>query len=419
MPLQSPTAQQLPALVVGIETPIGLTIIRDLGRHGVAVHGIGRGSDAIGNASRYLHQYHERPATEEALIDLITTLCARLGGACIFVVSETDIALLNRHRHRMDQAICLFADATRMDAVVNKDRTYKLASELGMTVPRTLRIATLSDLEETKAKPLRFPVVLKWDNPNEAVRLLRGTGLSMFKVRYCNSQEELTQQLAPYTAIGIFPLIQEYCTGEGLGQFILMRNGTPHCIFQHRRVHEWPPEGGFSSMCESVGVGENVELMAQSVALLRALDWQGIAMVEYRFDQASGRAWLMEINGRFWGSLPLAHHAGVPFAWLAYQLFVLGRPVTQTPYTTGMRCRFMVPETKRLARILFRQDLIDDQSLDFKPARELFGYVVEFFRAGSRYYVFEWRDPKPFFSDLAQIVRTVARGVMGRLFKRS
>ena len=43
----------LPAVVLGIDTPIGLAIVRNLGRHGVPVYGIARSSTAleIGRAS--------------------------------------------------------------------------------------------------------------------------------------------------------------------------------------------------------------------------------------------------------------------------------------------------------------------------------------------------------------------------------
>ena len=41
-----------------------------------------------------------------------------------------------------------------------------------------------------------------------------------------------------------------------------------------------------------------------------------VAMVEYKLDAATGTAYLMEINGRFWGSLQLAIDAGVDFPLL-------------------------------------------------------------------------------------------------------
>lgn len=62
--------------------------------------------------------------------------------------------------------------------------------------------------------------------------------------------------------------------------------------------------GGFSSVCDALPLSEHQALQAQSVALLRAIGWEGVAMVEYRFDPATGTAVLMEINGRFWGSYP-------------------------------------------------------------------------------------------------------------------
>ena len=46
--------------------------------------------------------------------------------------------------------------------------------------------------------------------------------------------------------------------------------------------------------------------------LLTALNWHGVAMVEFKID-ATGQHWLMEINPRLWGSLALSIDAGVDF----------------------------------------------------------------------------------------------------------
>ena len=55
------------------------------------------------------------------------------------------------------------------------------------------------------------------------------------------------------------------------------------------------------------------ELLARSRALLDRFEWNGVAMIEYKIDEATGTPYLMEINGRFWGSLQLAVDAGVDF----------------------------------------------------------------------------------------------------------
>lgn len=393
-----------PAVVLGIDTPIGLAIVRDLGAHGVAVHGIARQAGALGLASRYLRQGHLRADGEAALIGQLRELARGLGHACLYAISEADIALLNRHRDGLRCYTMMFADAERMARVLDKEQTYRAAQAAGICVPRTVQAGSAAEAAAACAA-LRYPLVLKWADPNRAAPVLAAAGLKLDKTRYCHCASELLAYLQPYEAVGQFPLIQEYCPGYGLGQFILMRGGQAHFQFQHRRIHEWPPEGGVSSVCEALAPEAHRALMAQSLALLRALEWEGIAMVEYRYDPHSGVAALMEVNGRFWGSLPLACQAGAPFPWLYYQLFVMGKEVRQTPYQAGARCRFMIPESKRLLRVLFGQRRIADKSLTLRRLPALRAYLGGFFRPRSGYYVFAWRDPLPFLRDMLNMLR--------------
>lgn len=403
----------LPAVVLGIDTPTGLAIVRDLGAHGVRVYGIAREKGALGMWSRYLYQGLLRADGEAALIEQLCEIGQRLGRACLFAISENDIAMLNRYRDRLVSYQLMFADEARMTRVLNKEQTYAAAVKIGMRVPRTEQVGSIAEVLEIAAS-LHYPVVLKWANPNDVMHALSAAGLPLDKTHYCYSSAELLAYLRQYEAVGIYPLIQEYCAGYGLGQFVLMRDGVAHYVFQHRRVHEWPPEGGFSSLCESVALSSHSALMVKSIALLRDLEWEGVAMVEYRHDPATGESALMEINGRFWGSLPLAYHAGASFPWLNYCLFGKSDAVAQQPYRSGLRCRFMVPETKRLMRILFQKERIADKNLLFRRRAQLGVYLADFIRPQTRYYVFEWRDPAPFFGDIANMLREMARAVFRR-----
>jgi predicted ATP-grasp superfamily ATP-dependent carboligase len=389
----------LPAVVLGVDTPIGLAIIRDLGRRGVPVIGIGHSASALGLRSRYLARGLVRAGGgADGLLQQLCQLGAEIGPACLFAIAESDINALNLARGQLDGYRLLFADAARMERVLRKDQTYAAAAALGIHVPRTLHPASME--EAVAAAPgLRYPVVLKWADPNSAGPVLRRAGLSLDKLRYCADAEGLLADLRRYEAVGIYPMVQEFCGGYGLGQFVLMRDGRAHCLFQHRRLHEWPPEGGVSTLCVSLPPGEHAALMEQSVALLRALDWEGVAMVEYRYDPLTGRAALMEINGRFWGSLPLACQAGAAFPWYAYQMFGLERPVAPAPYVAGLRARFMVPETKRLWRVLTRKPS-DGYVPPAGALAEVAGYLFDFVRPGTRYFVHSWRDPMPLLSDL-------------------
>lgn len=401
---EAPAQRLLPAVVLGIDTPIGLAIVRSLGRRGVSVYGIARSAAAPGLSSRYLRQGILRAQDAAGTLDQLEELAGRIGPSCLFAISEGDIALLNRHRDRLSGYRLMFPDTRRMDAVVDKQKTYAAAGKAGVPVPRTVQPETFAQAQAV-APTLRYPVVLKWSEPNEAGILLRRAGLSLDKTRYCHDGEELLDYLRQFEPVGRYPMIQEYCAGYGLGQFFLMHEGKAYGMFQHRRLHEWPPEGGVSTLCESVSLEHHASLRERSLALLRELDWEGIAMVEYRYDPDRDEAALMEINGRFWGSLPLACHAGADFPWLAYSLLGVGTPQPQPGYRAGMRCRFMIPETKRLARLLFRPGAVADRKLTFSRMGELTGYLCDFVRPSTRYYLFTWSDPAPFLRDLWHALR--------------
>ena len=98
---------------------------------------------------------------------------------------------------------------------------------------------------------------------------------------------------------------------------MLVRGGKTILAFQHRRLREFPPEGGIGVLCEALG--PQPDLVEHSRRLLQEMRWEGVAMVEYRMDPATGRYALMEVNGRFWGSLPTAIHAGADFQFWLYQ----------------------------------------------------------------------------------------------------
>ena len=107
-------------------------------------------------------------------------------------------------------------------------------------------------------------------------------------------------------------LLQERIEGPGVGVFVCCDRGEPVALFAHRRLREKPPSGGVSVLCESAAARSD-RRATSATRLLQALDWRGVAMVEFKRDLRDGSLRLMEINGRFWGSLQLAIDAGVEF----------------------------------------------------------------------------------------------------------
>ncbi len=394
-------------LIANVSSQIGLTMIRELGRHGVEVHGLSDDAHGIGRYSRYLASGALREEGE-ALVRQVRATATRLAPCVVMAISEPDICLLNHHRSELADVPLLIPDQARMAIALDKARTRELAQEIGMKVPRVWHVRSLAELLRAD---VTFPVVLKWAQPLAVFPRLRKAGLPLDKFTYCYNRAELEAYLRPFEAIGELPLIAEYCPGHGLGLSFFMWRGEALLSFQHRRLHEWPPEGGFSTLCEGVPLTMHRELQEQSIALLRKLSWEGPAMVEHRHNPATGESWLMEINGRFWGSLPLASHSGAEFVWMTYAVLALKDESVRCRVRSGLRCRSVVTEIKWLLRVMFAQHKIQDRSLQFSRLRECATWIALFFDPRIRYFVFSLDDPVPALADLlGGVFRRLRRG---------
>ncbi len=404
-----PTGNLRPCIVLGIETQIGLAVVRELGAAGVPVIGIAQDPQAIGLASRYLHRSVcvSAPRSSE-LIETLNRLGDELGECYLLAVSEVNTDWLLTQRDRLRSVKPILPDAAALAIVLDKQRTLDVARSVGIRVPISVEPASWADVEEV-ARTFIFPAVLKWKNPAGIAPLLAEQMIDLVKAEYVYSPEEFLEVARRYSAVGAWPLVQQYCAGKGLGQFFFMYRGRAVRRFQHLRVAEWPPEGGFSSVCDSIPLNEHIELQEQSIRLLQAVGWEGVAMVEYRLDPATGHSWLMEINGRFWGSFPLAVHCGAGFALLAYSLQGQDRMPELSPMHGKLRCRMVATELKRLVRLVLQPGRIVDRSYKVEPFREVWRFLSDFFRPGVRYFVWSSADRGPFWADMRNLLRKAIR----------
>jgi predicted ATP-grasp superfamily ATP-dependent carboligase len=157
-------------------------------------------------------------------------------------------------------------------------------------------------------------------------------------VAYASDEEALKERLATLPAAAYPVLLQQRVVGPGIGVFLLVWGGELVASFAHRRLREKPPSGGVSVYSESVPL--DPQMLERCRALLARFGWRGVAMVEFKIDAVTGTPYLMEVNGRFWGSLQLAIDAGVDFPTLLLAASS-GQPCSPAPdYRTGVRLRW-------------------------------------------------------------------------------
>jgi protein-tyrosine-phosphatase len=240
-------------------------------------------------------------------------------------------------------------------------------------------------------------------------------GASTFRVFYFDSLRELAEAIKDNKWGSV--LLQEYCPGVGVGIELLMHKGECVAKFQHRRLKEAPATGGVAIL--AVAEEPDPQLVRSSVELLRALEWEGVAMVEHRVDRETGRSVLMEVNGRFWGSVSFPIAAGVDFPLYYWQLVHGEPPNVPARYSVGMRWRWTPGYFDRMQSILFRPA----GSIGQRPSipGELLRGVMDF-SPFVKEALWSWSDPFPFFVEFGRMLGlfwiTVGKAAFRRLAPR-
>jgi len=170
--------------------------------------------------------------------------------------------------------------------------------------------------------------------------------------------------------------------------------------FAHRRLRDYRPTGSGSVLRESIAL--TPELRESSERLLRALGCYGIAMVEYRIESNSGDAYLMEVNGRFWGSLQLAIDSGVNFPSLLVDWLTCKR-FAKPSYETGVILRWWTGDLVRTLRVLKGRP---SGFAGYFPSR--ISALKEFLGRqpkGTRDEILQWRDWAPSLIEPISVMR--------------
>jgi predicted ATP-grasp superfamily ATP-dependent carboligase len=337
----SPTDRVNPVIVMGVERRITVPVARSLYRSGVPVWVASlSGADPV-LRSRALAGYFRLPDPNRRPGDFLSTLCGRakaIGADMLIPATDGALAAISVHYDELNhhlQVACPRPAA--VNRVLNKEITLRIAESVGVRVPREYKV--VDGTFPAVVQGMTFPVIAK---PRQK------SASENFKIRHFRTAEEVTSAFEN-GSIGD-AIVQEYCEGCGVGLEMLVHGGNCVAAFQHRRLHEYPSAGGVA--VEAVAESVDPQLADVSLKLLRALEWEGVAMVEFRRDRRTGVSALMEVNGRYWGSVSLALQAGVDFPRYQWQLAHGESPAVPAKYAVGMVWHWSAGSLKRWHEVL-------------------------------------------------------------------
>jgi len=398
--MSAATNQRLTVLVTDGENRSSLAVTRSLGRFGCKVVVTGLQKKNLASSSRYCV---DRYAVPSPLHDGPTYLATILGILSnqkidiLFPMTEPTILLLAEYRDQFPEYTILACPALeKIRTIFDKFAVFRLAQENGIAIPKTLFVDNRDDFFGKKNTVHQFPVVIKPAMSKIPIK----DGFLSTGVRYAHDKAELEKLYEKELALDFPSMIQEKVIGPGTGLFTLFQNGRHLALFSHQRLREKPPSGGVSVVCESVALDE--EMVEASQKLLAAVDWQGVAMVEFKRDIRDGQAKLMEINGRFWGSLQLAIASGVDFPVLfLHQLTQSAQKrVADDNYRIGLRMKWFLGTLDHLIIRLRHKE----STLNLPPGSgSKTDALYEFLKLKEKNSVFDVIDRKdigPFWSEL-------------------
>lgn len=300
----------------------GLGIARSLGRHNVPVVGLTAQRGVYGNFTRFAKTVYcpDSRREPEALLAFLQNLARDLGHrAVIFPTRDDDVVFLDRFREELEPHFILTVPRhSAVSACLNKWETYQWAERAGVATPKCWLIEKEQDLQRVLPE-VTYPCVLK---PLAAHHWRQGTNWKIVggrKAVRVSSPQELIAEYGTIARADERALLQQMVPGGDdcltIAACYLDRRSDFVAGFNAQKLLQVPEEFGTGCIVQST---HRPEIFEPAVRLLKAMSFNGIAEVEFKWDATKQDYQLIEVNPRPWDQHRLGPACGIDLVYLAY-----------------------------------------------------------------------------------------------------
>mgnify|MGYP000327284291 CR=1 FL=1 len=378
------------ALVLDSQGQNSLALSRSLGRKGISVTAGGNARFLPGMLSKYTDGSYVHPdvATDKhAFVEHLRTHLADNEYDAVFAVTDLLTTVLAEHKTELERTGTKVGteDWETFLAANDKGRLFDRMEDTDVPTPETHTPSTIDEVAaidderdyDVVVKPRRTTVI---DGQGEA------TTNRIVGSNYLPQEENLAERYreildeSPSLRMQ-WPLVQEYIDGvEAKCTVGLADEGELLSVFQHKKHRVYPPSGGIGAVRQ----GTREPRMRENAArVVEELGWTGPVHVEFVMTP-DGEFHLIEVNGRYWGSLALTINSGVDIPWMHYHQLRGDRPSKRID---GYR-------TDVFQRKLFYHDILWlRENLEAGRTRALVPFLTSF--ATTREELLDPTDPLP------------------------
>lgn len=311
------------ALVLDGDSQASLAVVRSLGRRGVDVSVGSAKRGSIGAHSRHVDEafVYPDPADEPtAFVDAVVAVLDGTEFEAVIPTRDDTTTVVARFKERLGATGTTVGveDWERFRLVADKARTFELAADLAVPTPTTRAPESVAEVEAI-AEDFDYPAVVKSRSKHVRVDDERLDTQIVGDDHYADSPAELVETYRQLLAENDSfrqtpPIVQEYVPGQTTTTVGVADDGEFLTHFQERRLRTTPASGGSSTLIRGFR-DETLREYAEEV--VAALEWTGPIQVEFMRTLDDDFA-LIEVNGRYWGSTPLAVASGVDIPAVHY-----------------------------------------------------------------------------------------------------
>jgi D-aspartate ligase len=379
------------AVLIGLDSITGLQTARILADRGVDVIAIAADRRNFCCRTRVCERIIEADIEGEGLIETLAGLGRALEErAVLFPCTDPSVLLISRYREELERSYhIVLPEPETVEMLVHKVSFFTYAAGADLAIPPTAVLANRADAERA-AETLRFPVVLKPSLKSHP----RWRSHFNVKAAKLSTPGDLVSAYdrvgGPAEAEAV--IAQQWIESGDASLFscncYFGRDSKPLVTFVARKLRQWPPRVGTSSLGEEC---RNDVVLEETVRLFEGVRFRGLGYLEMKRDANTGEHFIIEPNvGRPTGRSAIAEAGGVELVYTKYCDAVgLPLPPALEQRYTGAKWVDLVRDFRSAVYYWRRGDLT----------------LREWRRSwsGSKAHaVLSWSDPAPFLSDLWQ-----------------
>jgi D-aspartate ligase len=324
----------------------GLGIVRSLGRLAVPVYSVDADYWEPAFSSRYCRgrfiQKIESDRPEESIARLLE-IGQKVGGRPILIPTADDSAIWVAEHAAALQAVYCFPlhDASLVRLLCDKGRMQDLARRSGVPTAQAMVPRSKQDVEQFLETAV-FPVMVK---ATDADRFRQRTGGTKFVIQTPRELFELYAKAGDREAPNL--LIQEFIPGEDW-MFDGYFDKNSQCLFgaTGKKIRRFPVNTGVTSL----GICLRNETVAKTtIEFMKAIGYQGILDIGYRYDIRDGQYKVLDVNPRIGCTFRLFTATNGMDVARALYLDMTGQPVTASQAAEGRK--WMVEDFDLLSAI--------------------------------------------------------------------